>query len=165
MNELLDERLESWWLESWKHWIWLAEVIIHLKLLTVRPVMRLPMMIVIKNIMRIMMIWTITGKTFPRPVEGTWLRVVTSSEQLYIFVDLPLGSRICDWKWSCLQSRIPRSSWSTLWESLSKGCQTLHRPWPARRRGPCQKRWGSLCKPWRTWSAGRSPSYALNKQP
>ena len=96
---------------------------------------------------------------------GHLVWVVMSSEQLYIFVDLPLGSRICDWRWSCLQSRIPRSSWSTLWESLSKGCQTLRRPWLAWRRGPCQKRWGSLCKPWRTWSAGRSPSYALNKQP
>ena len=44
---------------------------IHLKLFTVRPVMRFPMMMVIKNIMRIMMIWTITGNAFPKPVEGT----------------------------------------------------------------------------------------------
>ena len=54
-------------LDKWKCWI----SNIYLKLFTVRPVMRLPMMMVIKNIMRIMMIWTITGKAFPIPVEGT----------------------------------------------------------------------------------------------
>ena len=66
---------------------------IHLKLFTVRPVMRLPMMMVIKNIMRIMMIWTITGKAFPIPVEGTWEVITFVFSQLH--VNLPLGSPIC----------------------------------------------------------------------
>ena len=39
----------------------------HLRLFTVRPVMRLPMIMVIRNIMMIMMICTRTGKALPTP--------------------------------------------------------------------------------------------------